>query len=118
MKFNLDTQLPWIPRLFSGVVIVTWLAGMIFLYGFGPYFMFGLLFWIVIVCTTIMAWKTSIFGGVMFILLGFLYLIIALGNQFSFSYIVGSAPFFITGTLFVGVELYQEKREAAKEGDF
>ena len=54
----------------------------------------------------------------MFILIGFLYLIIALGNQFSIYYLVGSSPFFIVGLLFIGVDVYVEKVMEQTGDDF
>ncbi|MBS3127127.1 hypothetical protein J4228_03100 [Candidatus Woesearchaeota archaeon] len=118
MKFNIEKELPWIPRWFSFILLIVWLAAVVFFNGFGSYFMLGLFFWLILVFTTVMAWKNTIFGGVMFILIGFLYLIIALGNQFSIYYLVGSSPFFIVGLLFIGVDVYVEKVMEQTGDDF
>lgn len=107
-----------IPRTFSLLIIAVWLLSITVIYGFGPYFMLGLMFWIVLVLTTIVAWKNDPFGGALFIIIGSLYLVFVMGNTLSLAYIFGAVPFFITGSLFILTYFYEEKKELAREVDF
>lgn len=119
MEYRLFNNLLWVPRTLSLVIILVWLVALLVIYGLGPYFILGIMLWLLIILTTAVAWKNDPFGGALFLIIGFMYLIFASGNGFSLSYIMGAAPFFITGSMFLFTYFYQEKKEAEDmESDF
>jgi len=118
MKFDLSKILLWSARIFSVLVVVVWLIGLLFFYGSGNYFIIGLMIWLILILTSLIAWKSDPFGGVIFILLGSVYLVVAMGNQFSLGLLLAAAPLFITGSLFIIHYVYNERMKDKEEDDF
>jgi hypothetical protein len=108
MKYKINEIVYWIPRGLSLFLVGFWLI-MLLIYGFGPYFMAGLMVWLCLVLTTAICFKSPPFGGALFILFGAGYLIYAIGTFYSISYVFGALPLFMVGGLFIFDYFYQDK---------
>ncbi|PIN73954.1 hypothetical protein COV20_02470 [Candidatus Woesearchaeota archaeon CG10_big_fil_rev_8_21_14_0_10_45_16] len=111
---DLRNTLHWLPRLLSAVVVLIWILGVVVAVGFTEYFIPGSLIWMILVSTTLMAWKTEIFGGFLFLVLGVVFMIFIFGNKLSAGYYLASAPLFAIGALYITDYFYQEKAEQAE----
>lgn len=114
-KLNLSKMMYYFPRFLALFIIVLWLVAIIITYKFNQYFIIGVLISLILLFTTLIAWKSEPIGGIVFIILGFAYLVIAFGKSFSFTTFLGSAPLFTLGLLFLGSHLYQEKKYAEED---
>lgn len=109
-KLDLSKLVYWFPRVLALFIICLWLIAITITYNFNQFFMIGLLIALILFLATLIAWKNEPIGGIVFIILGFAYLVVAFGKSFSFTTIFGSAPLFTLGLLFIGNHLYQEKK--------
>ena len=116
MKFNINRFLTWTPKALSLLLILTWLL-LMGLYGLGPYLMAGILIFLILILTFLIAWKNEPIGGGIFILLGTGYLIFSLGVGLEISYILFSVPFYLIGAFYFGDYFYQEHQEEKIEGE-
>ncbi len=116
MRFNFARFLIWTPKALSMLLILTWLL-LIILYGLGPYLMAGILIFLILVLTFLIAWKNEPIGAGIFILLGTGYLIFSLGVGMGVTYILFSVPFYLIGGLYLGDYFYQEHQEEKVEGE-
>ncbi|MBI2572281.1 hypothetical protein HYV86_00310 [Candidatus Woesearchaeota archaeon] len=110
--------LEWSPRVFSTSIVGLWMAGFIVLYGFGPHFFAGMLVTLILISTTLMAWRTDVFGGFLFIVESIIILLTGLGKSSEFVYVILALPLFLTGVLYVTNYFYQEHHQAIAEDDF
>ncbi len=115
MKYSLKEIIHWIPRGTALFLVGFWLI-MLFIYGFGPYFMAGMMVWLCLLLTTAICFKNPPFGGALFIVFGAGYLLYAMGKFYSISYVLGALPLFVVGGLFIFDYFYQDKDEG--ENDF
>ncbi len=115
---KLAKVLTWSPRIFSTSIIALWMVGFLMIYGFGPYFFAGMLITLILVSTALMAWRTDVFGGFLFIAESVVLLLAGLGKGSQFVYIVIALPLFLTGVLYVTNYFYQEHKQSAVEDDF
>src|SRR3989339_287419 len=95
MKFNINRFLTWTPKALSLLLILTWLL-LMGLYGLGPYLMAGILIFLILILTFLIAWKNEPIGGGIFILL---------------------VPFYLIGAFYFGDYFYQEHQEEKIEGE-
>jgi len=109
-SFDISKLVYWFPRILALGIILIWLTAITIIYQFNQFFMVGLLIALILLLTTLIAWKSEPIGGIVFLILGFAYLVIAFGKSFSFATLLGSAPLFTLGLLFIGNHLYQEKK--------
>lgn len=114
-KLNLSKILYYFPRFLALFIILLWLVAITIAYKFNQYFVIGFLISLILLFTTLIAWKSDPLGGIVFIILGFAYLVVAFGKSFSFTTLLGSAPLFTLGLLFISNHLYQEKKYAEED---
>ena len=114
-KLDLSKVIYYFPRFLALFIIILWLTAITITYKFNQYFVIGLLISLILLFTTLIAWKSDPIGGIIFIILGFAYLVVAFGKSFSFATLLGSAPLFTLGLLFIGNHLYQEKKYAEED---
>ena len=110
--------LEWSPRIFSTSIIGLWMAGFLVIYGFGAHFFAGMLITLILISTALMAWRTDVFGGFLFIVESIIILLIGLGKGTGSMYVIVALPLFLTGVLYVTNYFYQEHHQAAAEDDF
>lgn len=114
-KLDLSKLMYYFPRFLALFIILLWITAITITYQFNQYFVIGLLIALILLFTTLIAWKSDPIGGIVFIILGFAYLVIAFGKSFSFAALLGSAPLFTLGLLFISNHLYQEKKYAEED---
>lgn len=106
-KFNF---MRWIPLGFSMLLILTWLM-VLLVAGLGQYLMAGIMVLVILILTTLIAWKNAPIGGGIFIILGAGYMIFSMSMIFSVTYILAAFPLFITGSAFIVQYIYIERKE-------
>jgi len=93
-------------RGLSSSLIIFWIIGIVVLFNFDKRFMVGLMLWVVVVLVTVISWKDELVGGGIFLVMGFIYLLVSPVTALSG---IGSAPFFVIGSLSV-LHFYLERR--------
>ncbi|MEK6937659.1 MAG: hypothetical protein AABX04_01305 [Nanoarchaeota archaeon] len=111
-KFNF---MRWIPLGFSITLVLTWLI-ILLVVGLGQYLTAGIMVLVILILTTLIAWKNAPIGGGIFIILGAGYMIFSMSMIFSVAYILAAFPLFITGSAFIIQYLYLERKEQEEEG--
>ncbi len=115
MKFDYLKIFSWTPKVIASIILVVGLVALI-IYGFGDYFIAGMMAWTSLLLTTLIAWKNEPIGGSIFIVLGSCYLLFAMGKLFDLTYILAAAPLFILGGLFIFDYVYLGRKEEVIEG--
>ncbi len=116
-KINLSSVLFWLPRALALFLVFTFIAGVVYTFGFGQEFMVGLMVWLILFFTMLIAWKSDPIGGIIFLILGSASVIVAMGKQLNIGYFL-AIPLFTLGITFVGNYMYQEKHQNDDEDDF
>jgi len=111
------TLLSWGPRALSIGLVLFWLIVLI-IAGRGHYFTVGIMVWVTLVLTTLIAWKNAPVGGGIFVIIGSGYLIFSMGQLLSLQYVLAATPLFVVGALFIIEYLYLEKKENEDVDDF
>jgi hypothetical protein len=115
MRVNFADVLHWTPRVLSFVVAAL-VAG--FLFSSGVDFLLPkTMASISLLLTALISWKSEPLGGGIFIILGSLFMVVAMGNQLTTAYFTGVVPLFTVGSLFIADHLYQEKLDQRKDID-
>tara|TARA_Y100000310_G_scaffold295107_1_gene326140 strand:+ start:274 stop:624 length:351 start_codon:yes stop_codon:yes gene_type:complete len=116
MKFNGRKVMFWIPR---SLAVITFLLLIVFVsLDLGTYTYARVMIATLFLLTMIVSWRSEPIGGGFFVILGSLYLIVAMGMQLALIYFLGAIPFFVVGSLFIVDYLYQEKKDQQQEVDF
>ncbi len=113
-QWNTSSILQFAPRLFSSFLLVTWISSIFFMYGFSQELIVGLMVWLILVSTTLIALKNEIIGGCLFTVFGIAFVIVIMGKGADPSYIAVSSPLFIIGLLFLASYLYEEHIQASR----
>ncbi|MEK6901219.1 MAG: hypothetical protein AABX37_02655 [Nanoarchaeota archaeon] len=103
----------WIPKVVSVLV----LTGFIIIQSLtqtGKLFL-SILVSAIILFTILIAWKNPAIGGAIFIILGALSLVVAMGTNAQFIMFSFPIVLSITGSLFIMQHLYQEKKEREED---
>ncbi len=106
------------PRILSTSIIGLWMTGLILIYGFGPLFFAGMFISLILISTTLMAWRTEVFGGFIFIVESIIVLLASLSKINGSVYVICALALFITGVSFLGDYIYHEHHHATAEDDF
>ena len=106
MNQTVQNVLQWSPRFLSISILLFWLFGMIFVYVSGPYLFPSLLAFIILISAAMMAWKTRILGGVMYVAIGVVYSLFVVFKGLAPVYILAAVPLLLTGVLYVGIYLH------------
>ena len=116
-NINIAKVLFWLPRALALFLVFTFIAGVVYTFGFGQEFMVGLMVWLILFFTMLIAWKSDPIGGIIFLILGSASVIVAMGKQLMIGYFV-AVPLFMLGLTFMGNYMYQEKHQNDDEDDF
>jgi hypothetical protein len=98
----MNQTLYWLPRVFGimFIVVATLFVFDIERFSWGALFM-HLLPALVVLVALLIAWKQEMIGGILFIILGIAYIILAWGKTPWMSFLVMSGPAFVIGVLFL-----------------
>ena len=102
MNQTVQQFLQWSPRFLSISILLFWLFGMIFVYVSGPDLFPSLLAFVILISAAMMAWKTRVIGGVMYVGLGVLYTIFIALKGLAPVYVLAALPLLVTGILYLG----------------
>ena len=116
-KINLPLIVFWFPRGLSLFVIFSFIGGVFYTFGFSHEFMIGLMIWLILFFTMLIAWKSDPIGGIVFLLLGIGSVFVGMGKQLAIGYFI-AGPLMVLGFSFLGNYFYQEKKYAEEEDDF
>ena len=108
MHLNSDAIMKHLPTYLSGALLLFWLGTISIIYNFDFSFMVGLMIWVAFVLITAISWKDGLIGGILWLLAGGVYLVIALGKSLSY---MGATPIFLIGVLYVHKYFGEEKKE-------
>jgi len=103
----------WIPKVVSVLV----LSGFIIIQSLTQTekLFFSILVSAIMLFTILIAWKNPPIGGAIFIILGALALVVAMGTNAPFQMFSFPIALSITGSLFIIQHLYQEKKEREED---
>ncbi|MFC1568539.1 hypothetical protein ACFL37_02435, partial [Candidatus Margulisiibacteriota bacterium] len=65
---------------------------------------------IIVLVIALVAWRWNLSGGVLFVLLGFLYIVLAWGRMQAIVYLIVAGPPVLTGALFIVAALLERKK--------
>ena len=82
------------------------------MYQFSFEFMVGLMAWVAFGVITAISWKDGLIGGILWLLAGGVYLVIALGDAVPF---VGSLPIFFLGVTYTHQYFKEERMQTQSE---
>jgi len=117
VNINLSGVFFWLPRVLALFLVFSFIAGVLYTFGFGQEFMVGLMVWLILFFTMLIAWKSDPIGGIIFLILGSASVIVAMGKQLTIGYFL-AVPLFTLGISFIGNYMYQEKKQNEEEDDF
>ncbi len=105
----------WTPRILAIIITIFWFLFTILSHGLSFVTVVESLIWVILLITTIIAWKYEQIGGIVFIILGLLYVFLAINNLTLITFILVSGPLIITGILFIINKYTKEKLFTTKK---
>ena len=103
----------------SALLVLWWIFFAVASHGFTPVALIESLVPLVVFIATLIAWRWNIAGGLLFMLLGALYICLMWGRTQFVTYIFVSGPLFLTGLLYISAKIDHRllpKKPKAKHG--